>query len=108
MPFENFWQLPKTRQAELIWDALFIKNSPVSESCRGILTTLNLLGLDVRQRDLKSVRAWFAEREPEEQLARRGLRLTRPCRPSDATARTAELARDSRRAHRLIARSAAV
>src|SRR6185503_6777081 len=38
MPFEEFWELPKARQAELIWDALFIKNSPVSESCRGILT----------------------------------------------------------------------
>src|SRR5688572_32332497 len=43
MPFANFWELPKSRQAEIIWDALFIKNSPVSESCRGVLTTLNLL-----------------------------------------------------------------
>src|SRR5947199_5902643 len=47
MPFANFWELPRPRQAELIWDALFIRHSPISESCRGILTTLNLLGLDV-------------------------------------------------------------
>ena len=66
MPFENFWQLSKSRQAEIIWDALFIKNSPISESCRGVLTTLNLLGIDVRKRDLNSVRKWFAEWEMED------------------------------------------
>lgn len=66
MPFENFWQLSKSRQAEIIWDALFIKNSPISESCRGVLTTLNLLGIDVRKRDLNSIRKWFAEWEMED------------------------------------------
>src|SRR6185369_14774285 len=43
MPFDKFWALPKSRQAELIWNALFIQNSPISESCRGVLTTLNAL-----------------------------------------------------------------
>jgi hypothetical protein len=61
MPFANFWELPQARQAELIWDELFIKRSPVSESCRGVLTTLNLLGLDVRKRDLNTIRKWFAD-----------------------------------------------
>lgn len=59
--YESFWALNKEQQAEAIWDALFIKNSPISESCRGVLTTLNLLGLDVKKRDLKSIRKWFAE-----------------------------------------------
>src|SRR5689334_9661714 len=54
MPFEKFWMLPKSRQAELIWNTLFIRNSPVSESCRGVLTTLHALGLDVRKRDLNA------------------------------------------------------
>src|SRR5438477_8207907 len=45
MPFEKFWAQPKERQAEMIWEHLFIKNSPISESCRGVLTALNLLGL---------------------------------------------------------------
>ena len=66
MPFENFWQLPGSRRAEIIWDALFIKNSPISESCRGVLTTLNLLGLDVRKRDLHAIRKWFAEWKMED------------------------------------------
>jgi len=70
MPFEKFWALPKERQAEMIWDALFIKNSPISEACRGVLTSLNLMGLDVRKRDLNSIRAWFAEQTMEEHVTR--------------------------------------
>ena len=41
IPYEKFWDLPKTQQADLIWDALFLRRSPLSESCRGVLTTLN-------------------------------------------------------------------
>src|SRR3989441_13192965 len=51
IPYEKFWALSKTEQAELIWDALFLQHSPISESCRGVLKTLNLLGLDVNKRD---------------------------------------------------------
>ena len=69
MPFANFWELSKTRQAELIWDTLFLKNSPVSESCRGILTTLNVLGIDARKRDLNAIRAWFSEWTMEDYVA---------------------------------------
>src|SRR6059058_113677 len=46
LPYEKFWGLPQARQAELIWDALFIQNSPISEACRGVITTLNALGLE--------------------------------------------------------------
>src|SRR5213592_978285 len=61
MPYEKFWALPKASQAELIWDALFIRNSPISEACRGVLTTLHALELDVKKRDLGAVRKWFAK-----------------------------------------------
>lgn len=61
MPAERFWALEKAIQAELIWDQLFLKHSPVSEACRGVLTTLNRMGLEVRKRDLASVRGWFRE-----------------------------------------------
>lgn len=64
LPYDKFWALSKTRQAELIWDALFLRHSPVSESCRGVLTTLNLLGLDVKKRDLPKLRKWFAGQKP--------------------------------------------
>ncbi len=61
MPYGKFWALPKTQQADLIWDALFIKHSPISEACRGVLTVLNLLGLDVKKRDLPALRKQFAQ-----------------------------------------------
>ena len=70
MPYEEFWALPKSRQAELIWDALFIQNSPVSEACRGVLTTLQHLGLDVKKRDLGAVRKWFAQWKPDDYVTR--------------------------------------
>jgi hypothetical protein len=70
VPYEKFWALSKTQQADLIWDALFIHHSPISESCRGVLTTLNALGLDLQKRDLPSVRKWFAQQKPEDYLDR--------------------------------------
>ena len=63
-PEEKFWALSKTDQATLIWDQLFLEHSPISEACRGVLTTLNALGLDTRRRDLASIRQWFAEQQP--------------------------------------------
>ena len=70
MPYEKFWELSKARQAELIWDALFIRHSPISEACRGVLTTLNALELDVKPRDLPALRKWFAKWKVEDYLTR--------------------------------------
>ena len=70
VPYTKFWQLSKTEQADLIWDALFIQNSAVSEACRGVLTTLNRLGLDVKKRDLSSLRKWFAKWKVEDYTTR--------------------------------------
>src|SRR5882672_5046058 len=70
IPYDKFWALPKTAQADLIWDALFIQHSPISEACRGVLTTLHLLGLDVKKRDLPALRDWFAGQRVEEHISR--------------------------------------
>jgi hypothetical protein len=70
IPYSKFWTLPKTQQSELIWDALFIQNSPISEACRGVLTTLNALGLDVKQRDLAALRKWFSAWKVEDYVTR--------------------------------------
>ena len=59
IPYEHFWKLNKTAQADLIWEQLFVKHSPISEACRGVLTTLNKLGLDVKKRDLPAIRKSF-------------------------------------------------
>lgn len=70
MPYEKFWALPKERRAELSWNTLFIEHSPISESCRGVLTTLQALGLDVKRRDLPALRKWFARQKPDKHVAR--------------------------------------
>ncbi len=68
LSYEEFWGLSKTRQADLIWEQLFLEHSPVSESCRGVLTCLQALGLDARKRDLPALRRWFARRKVEDHV----------------------------------------
>jgi hypothetical protein len=70
MPYEKFWAAPKQQQTEWIWTELFLNHSPVSEACRGVLTVLNKLGLDVNKRDLPSLRKWFAGWKPEDYVTR--------------------------------------
>ena len=70
IPYDKFWSLSRTHQADLIWEALFVAHSPVSEACRGVLTTLHLLGLDVRKRDLPALRRWFARQKLESYVTR--------------------------------------
>jgi hypothetical protein len=65
LPYEKFWALSTAGQADLVWEKLFLENSPISEACRGVLTTLNKLGLDVKKRDLPKIRKWFAAQKPE-------------------------------------------
>jgi hypothetical protein len=64
MPYEAFWKRTKSQQADLIWEHLFLKHSPISEACRGVLTTLNAFGFDVKKRDLPLLRQEFARWEP--------------------------------------------
>ena len=59
IPYETFWALSKQEQADFIWDELFIKRSPISEACRGVMTVLDALGLDTASRDLNAYRAYF-------------------------------------------------
>lgn len=70
MPHEKFWAMDKTAQADLIWQQLFVSHSPISEACRGVLTTLHQLGLDVSQRDLPSIRRWFEAQDKDAHVSR--------------------------------------
>jgi hypothetical protein len=62
--------MTKVEQADLIWEELFVRHSPISEACRGVLTTLNRFGLEVWKRDLNLLRRWFARQSPEAHLDR--------------------------------------
>ncbi|MFA6666549.1 MAG: glucuronate isomerase [Armatimonadota bacterium] len=66
MPYNDFWAMSKRDQADLIWKTLFIDHSPISESCRGVLTVLDGCGLDVSTRNLKAFRAYFDGMKVEE------------------------------------------
>jgi len=68
--YDRFWAASITEQADWVWEQLFVKRSPISEACRGVVTTLNSLGLDARQQDLTSLRKWFAEQDGDQFLDR--------------------------------------
>src|SRR5690348_16672733 len=42
----QFWMLSKPEQADLIWETLFVKHTPVSEACRGVVKVLSEFGLN--------------------------------------------------------------
>lgn len=65
---EEFWRLPLQAQADLVWQTLFLERSPVSEACRGVLTTLKLLGLEPSARTLVEYRDYFAGLTPEDHV----------------------------------------
>jgi len=70
VPYEKFWAMPKREQADLIWRTLFLEHSPYSEACRGVLTALDSLGLDVSSRNLADYRAFFASQKVEDYVSR--------------------------------------
>jgi hypothetical protein len=67
-PYEKFWALNKQEQADHIWKHLFVERTPVSEACRGVLTTLERLGLDPNEKTLKPYRKWFAKQNPDKYI----------------------------------------
>ena len=44
---EQYHAMGKREQADHIWQSLFVDESPISEARRGVLTTLQALGLDI-------------------------------------------------------------
>ena len=65
LPYEEFWAKSKSEQADHIWKHLFKERTPLSEACRGVVTTLTRLGLDPDADDLGDMRRWFAEQDPD-------------------------------------------
>ncbi|HKR14535.1 MAG TPA: hypothetical protein VJT15_20885 [Pyrinomonadaceae bacterium] len=57
--YDRFWSLSKTNQADLVWKTLFVDNTPTSEAAQGVVSVLDVFGLDTRAPDLKEARAFF-------------------------------------------------
>ena len=99
-----FWALSKTAQADLIWDELFVKRSPLSEACRGVVTALNALGLDPQVRTLTPLRRWFAKQNTRDYVnlvfdkanLRRVYMTNDPFDPTEAAGWVKPFARDPR------------
>jgi hypothetical protein len=70
LPYEQFWKMSKRQQADHIWRELFVERTPISEACRGILTTLKKLGLDPNEKSLASYRRFFDQQEPSDYIDR--------------------------------------
>ena len=66
--YERFWRMSKTEQADLVWQTLFVENSPVSEAARGVISVLDAFGLDTRAADLKEAREFFNSRTLREHI----------------------------------------
>lgn len=66
---EEFYGLSRPQQADRIWRHLFAEASPVSEACRGVLTTLDALGIDVNG-GLKAAREYFRDMTVERHIDR--------------------------------------
>jgi len=62
----QFWALRKSEQADLIWDALFVKNTPLSEAAAGVVVVMIKLGLDPCQPNLTQAREYFASIRAEQ------------------------------------------
>jgi hypothetical protein len=70
LPYEQFWQMTKRHQADHIWRHLFVERTPLSEACRGVLTTLQRLGLDPNERTLNPYRRFFDQQDPDRYVDR--------------------------------------
>ena len=68
LPYEQFWKMTKTQQADHIWKHLFIERSPISEACRGVLTSLQKLGLDTSQARSAADPQMVREQDPDEYI----------------------------------------
>jgi hypothetical protein len=66
--YDEFWRMPKTDQADLVWQTLFVDNIPTSEAARGIISVLDVFGLDTRAANLREARAFFASQNLREHI----------------------------------------
>ncbi len=62
---ESFFVLDLRAQADLIWQALFVDSTPLSEATRGVVAVMTAFGLDPRRSDLSEAREFFASRSAE-------------------------------------------
>ena len=66
----RYWELSRSAQADLVWDTLFVRSTPLSTATNGVLSVLSALGLDPAAPDLRQARDFFARAQPAEHFDR--------------------------------------
>lgn len=61
IPYDEFWNLSREQRSDLVWDSLFVKNTPISEAALGVLTILNEFGISSEHKSLDSIRRYFRD-----------------------------------------------
>ena len=67
---DQYWALSKREQADAIWRALFVENSPISEATRGVIAVLKAFQLPTDRADLAEARSFFEAQTIEEHIER--------------------------------------
>jgi hypothetical protein len=67
---EQYFTFSKAQQADAIWRALFVENTPISESTRGVVAILKAFGLPTDSLDLAEARAFFQTQSLEDHIQR--------------------------------------
>ena len=67
---EQYWKLSKRERADAIWRALFVENSPISESTRGIIAVLQALDLPTGASALEDAREFFSGQSIEQHIGK--------------------------------------
>jgi hypothetical protein len=62
---EEYFKLSKAERADAIWRALFVENSPISESTRGVVAVLHAFGLPTDASGLQEARRFFGAQSIE-------------------------------------------
>ncbi len=60
--------MTQAAQADLIWQALFVRSTPLSEATRGVVAVMSTLGLDPTRPDLREAREYFRDVQPEQHV----------------------------------------
>jgi hypothetical protein len=67
---QQYWALSKREQADAIWRALFVENTPVSEATRGVIAVLQAFQLPTDRSGLAEARAFFKAQAIESHVRR--------------------------------------
>ena len=67
---EQYFALSKTQKADAIWRALFVENTPISESTRGVVAVLKAFGLPTGATELTEARDFFRAQKLDAHIQR--------------------------------------